>query len=72
MSIVRGVMDNNEAFHFNTAADLMPFWRAVRMFKIEDEAGRVALLRKMVARKKAKYIRDVKTLLKGKRVGRIQ
>lgn len=63
---------SQEGFLFANADALMPFWRAVRMFKIDKEEDRVTLLRKCVARHRAKYIRDPKILIKGKRVIKIE
>lgn len=60
-----------EGFYFNNVDDLMPFWRAVRMFKIDTEEGRVKLLRKFVARKQAKYLPHPETYLEGKRIKRL-
>ncbi len=55
-----------EGFLFANADALMPFWRAVRLFKIDKEADRVALLRKCVARHRAKYVRNPEGLLRVK------
>lgn len=45
------------------------FFRVCRRYKIDREGYRVALLREIVRRKKAKYIRDVKAFTEGKRIG---
>ncbi len=58
----------NEGFVFDGPDkwdSLMLFWRTCRMYDVRDYADRVMLLRKITARKKATYIRDAKTFLKG-------
>lgn len=59
-------MSNTEGFYFDNAESLMPFWRYVRRYKVEGIAARTELLRRFVAKKRAKYLRDVEGLLKGK------
>lgn len=44
------------------------FWEVCRDLKLETEAQRVAVLRVLVADKKATYLRDPQTYLKDKRV----
>lgn len=48
------------------------FFRAVMLYKIgQDYDRRMALMRKIVARKKGVYLRDVKPFLAGKKVIKI-
>lgn len=48
------------------------FFRVCRRYKIDDEAGRTALLRELVRRNKAAYIRDAGEFMKGKKVWHIK
>ncbi len=58
---------------FTGSADtFVIFWRAVMMFHINTDQGRIDLLRKLVARKKMVYHRDGPAELKGKNVGIIK
>ncbi len=56
------------------AGDFLVFFRACRMFKIKDAdiAAKTALLRRLTARKRLKYVRDGDEALKGKRVLKIE
>lgn len=40
------------------------FFRYCRMYKVNTEPERVALIRRMVAKRKAVYIRDARPLIK--------
>ncbi len=44
------------------------FFRVCSRYKVIDLKDRVSLMRELARRKKAKYLRDVKPLLAGKRV----
>lgn len=48
------------------------FFEMCHEHNITDERERVALMRLLVANKKAKYIRDPKKLLSGKKVWKIE
>lgn len=47
---------------------LMVFYRYCRRFKVSDDdrAGKIAIMRRLTAKKKAKYIRDPQEFIKGK------
>lgn len=47
------------------------FFRFCKRYRIEGYKERTVVVRELVARKKAKYLRDVKPFLKGKRILRI-
>jgi hypothetical protein len=47
------------------------FFRFCARHKVENRNNRILVMRELVRRKKAKYIRDVKPLLAGKKVLRI-
>lgn len=47
------------------------FFRTCRRFRIVERDHRVALMRELTRRKKAKYLRDVQPLLAGKKVLKI-
>lgn len=47
------------------------FFRLCRRYHIQDREDRVALMRELTRRKKAKYLRDVQPLLEGKKVLKI-
>lgn len=49
----------------------MLFFRACSRYKIKEEKDRLCLLRELTRRKKARYLRDVKPLLAGKKVLKI-
>lgn len=54
---------------FLTTLDVaMLFFRVCRMFKITGEKERIILMRKIVAKKKAVYLRDPKAFVQGKKV----
>lgn len=45
------------------------FFRVIRLYRIgQDYSKRMALIRKIIARKKGVYVRDVKPFLAGKKV----
>ena len=48
------------------------FFRICRRYKIDDYYERVALIRKITAKGKAKYLRDVGEYTKGKRVWKLK
>lgn len=50
----------------------MLFFRTCNMFKINSHEGRIALLRKITARKKAVYLRDAEEFIQGKSVLKIK
>lgn len=50
----------NEGFLTNLDTAML-FWRTVGLYRIQKLEDRIALMRKITARKKAKYIRDVDT-----------
>lgn len=64
-------MSGGEGFVSTPRTFELFFWLCKR-YKIDDKAGRVALLRKLVQHHRAKYVRDPKAYIKGKRVGRIK
>jgi len=45
------------------------FFRFCKLYRVQEKKERVAVMREIVRRKKAKYIRDVQTFTQGKRVG---
>lgn len=49
----------------------MLFFRICSRYKITNREDRVALLRELTRRKKAKYLRDVQPILEGKKVLKI-
>lgn len=49
----------------------MLFFRICSRYKITSREDRVALLRELTRRKKAKYLRDVQPILEGKKVLKI-
>lgn len=49
----------------------MLFYRVCRRYKITERLDKIALMRELVRRKKAKYIRDVEPLLDGKNILKI-
>lgn len=54
---------------FLTSLDTtMLFFRVCRRYGINDVKGRTDLLRQLVARKKAKYLRDAQEFIQGKNV----
>jgi hypothetical protein len=58
--------DNKSKWH-----NLELFWRVVRLYKIEGEKPRIELLRKIVSRKQAKYIRDPQEFIKNRNIKKI-
>lgn len=46
----------------------MVFFRFCRIYHIDRPEDRIALMREMTRRKKAKYLRDVAPILEGKKV----
>lgn len=52
----------NEGFCVNLNTALL-FYRICQRYKINNEPGRIAVMRKLVAKKKAKYVRDAKGYL---------
>jgi hypothetical protein len=46
----------------------MLFFRICRRYNVQSREDRVFLMRELARRKKARYIRDIKPLLTGKRV----
>lgn len=50
---------------------VMLFFRVCRRYKIVLEKDRVRLLRELTRRKKAKYVRDVEEVVRGKKVLKI-
>lgn len=58
---------------FFTSLDVaILFYRTCNIYKIKDERQRIALMRKIVARGKAKYIRDPQKFLADKTVIKVQ
>lgn len=51
---------------------VMLFFRFCRRYGIEDKQRRIEILRKLAARKKAKYIAHPKEYIQGKRIGIVQ
>ena len=49
----------------------MIFFRFCARYKITAEKDRVAVLRELVKRKKARYVRDVEEVIEGKKVLKI-
>jgi hypothetical protein len=47
------------------------FFRVCKRYHINGQEDRLCLMREMTRRRKAKYIRDVEPLLKGKKVLKI-
>lgn len=47
------------------------FFRVCSRYKVQSREDRVALMRELVKRKKAKYLRDVQPILEGKKVLKI-
>lgn len=48
------------------------FFRTCRRYGVKDYADRMALIRELTRRKKAKYLRDVGSFTEGKRVLKIK
>ncbi len=44
------------------------FFRVCRRYRVDGREQRVMLMRELVRRKKAKYLRDVESVLEGKRI----
>lgn len=55
-----------EGFSLDVDTALL-FFRVCSLYKITNRNDRVALMRKICSRGKAKYIRDVNELVKGKK-----
>jgi len=60
-------MSDQEGFLLDVKSAML-FFRVCSRYKITSREDRVALMREMARRKKAKYLRDVQPLLEGKRV----
>lgn len=60
-------MSTQEGF-LTTPASAEFFFRCCRRFKIDGRVERIALMRELARRGRAKYVRDVAALTKGKRV----
>lgn len=46
----------------------MVFYRYCNKYKIENKSERLLVMRRLMAKKQAKYLRDVKTFIKDKKV----
>lgn len=57
----------NEGFLMDVYTAEM-FFRFCRRYKIDDPKDRICLVRRLVSKKKAKYLRDVEQTIKGKKV----
>lgn len=56
-----------EGFYMSSRQALV-FFRTCKMFGINSYEDRMTLVRKMVARKKVRYLRDGQEFLQGKRI----
>jgi len=61
-----------EGFMFSGPDGVLLFFRYVRRYRINGRQERVEVLRRMVAKKKARYLRDVQAVTAGKRILKIK